>query len=83
MAKVKSKKLPSHRKTGKSLGIAHVLIGVCLSNPEVTIDIYDHYPTEEAKQIVYDYCCRLIEMQELDGFIINRNKMTIKYSLKD
>lgn len=82
------KKYPSQkeelksRRLGKSTGYALKAIGKALSNPNSDVVIVDHMRKASIRHIQVPLIIELIEKLGLDGLSINKQNLTLRYTVK-
>lgn len=72
----------SHRRTGRSLGLAFKTISQAFENPNEDIKVIDHYDTHESNKNLLNIIKDLVKTNKLKGFSFGIRNLTIKYNLE-
>lgn len=71
-----------NRRSGRSTGLALIIIGDALSNPNNCFTIKDHFPNRMmADRHLMELTKKIINELGLVGFVFNNNNLTICFNL--
>lgn len=68
------------RQLGTTTGIVLGILSSCMKNHNVEYRVWDHCPTTTADKLAFFRAAEIIGVLGLDGFILNKSMLTIRYA---